>query len=98
MVMLNVPMLDVEAMPPRRGGRRGATEPEDRVDRIERILEGLVQVVHNVHNNNTHDGAPQQPAMPMPEVGAMPRTTIKQFQELKPPTLYGTPNSMVAKS
>ncbi|GFS39050.1 hypothetical protein Acr_00g0060900 [Actinidia rufa] len=69
-------------MPPRRGrGRRGAAEPEDRVDRIERILEGLVQVVHDVHNNNNHDEAPQQPAMPMPGAGAMPRTTIKQFQQ-----------------
>ncbi|GFY82739.1 hypothetical protein Acr_02g0009790 [Actinidia rufa] len=63
-------------MPPRRGrGRRGATEPEDRVDRIERILEGLVQVVHEVHNNNNHDDAPQQPAMPMPGAGAMPLST-----------------------
>ncbi|GFZ11372.1 hypothetical protein Acr_22g0007700 [Actinidia rufa] len=45
-------------MPPRRGrGRRGATEPEDRVDRIERILEGLGSVVHEVHNNNNHDDA-----------------------------------------
>ncbi|GFY91085.1 hypothetical protein Acr_07g0012810 [Actinidia rufa] len=62
-------------MPPRRGrGRRGATEPEDRVDRIERILEGLVQVVHEVHNNNNHDDAPQQPAMPMPGAGAMPQS------------------------
>ena len=71
-------------MPPRRGGRRGAAEPEDRVDRIERILEGLVQVVHDVHNNNNnaHDDAPQQPAMP--EAGAMPRATIKQFQQLRP--------------
>ncbi|GFZ20950.1 homeobox leucine zipper protein [Actinidia rufa] len=71
-------------MPPRRGrGRRGAAEPKDRVDRIERILEGLVQVVHDVHNNNNHDEAPQQPAMPMPGAGAMPRTTIKQFQFLE---------------
>ncbi|GFZ09170.1 hypothetical protein Acr_20g0009780 [Actinidia rufa] len=63
-------------MPPRRGrGRRGAAEPEDRVDRIERILEGLVQVVHDVHNNNNHDDAPQQPAMPMPGAGAMPRSS-----------------------
>ncbi|GFS46043.1 hypothetical protein Acr_00g0099810 [Actinidia rufa] len=86
-------------MPPRRGrGRRGATEPEDRVDRIERILEGLVQVVHEVHNNNNHDDAPQQPAMPMPGAGAMPRTTIKQFQQLRPPTFYGTPDPMAAES
>ncbi|GFS35910.1 hypothetical protein Acr_00g0042620 [Actinidia rufa] len=86
-------------MPPRRGrGRRGAAEPEDRVDRIERILEGLVQVVHDVHNNNNHDDAPQQPAMPMPGAGAMPRTTIKQFQQLRPPTFYGTPDPMAAKS
>ncbi|GFS29227.1 hypothetical protein Acr_00g0005870 [Actinidia rufa] len=85
-------------MPPRRGrGRRGATEPEDRVDRIERILEGLVQVVHEVHNNNNHDDAPQQPAMPMPGAGAMPRTTIKQFQQLRPPTFYGTPDPMAAE-
>ncbi|GFS36587.1 hypothetical protein Acr_00g0046810 [Actinidia rufa] len=86
-------------MPPRRGrGRRGAVEPEDRVDRIERILEGLVQVVHDVHNNNNHDEAPQQPAMPMPGAGAMPRTTIKQFQQLRPPTFYGTPDPMAAES
>ncbi|GFY95462.1 hypothetical protein Acr_10g0008470 [Actinidia rufa] len=86
-------------MPPRRGrGRRGATEPEDRVDRIERILEGLVQVVHEVHNNNNHDDAPQQPAMPMPGAGAMPCTTIKQFQQLRPPTFYGTPDPMAAES
>ncbi|GFY96878.1 hypothetical protein Acr_11g0011840 [Actinidia rufa] len=87
-------------MPPRRGrGRRGAAEPEDRVDRIERILEGLVQVVHDVHNNNNHDDAPQQPAMPMPaRAGAMPRTTIKQFQQLRPPTFYGTPDPMAAES
>ncbi|GFY87252.1 hypothetical protein Acr_05g0008910 [Actinidia rufa] len=88
-----------EVMPPRRGrGRRGAAEPEDRVDRIERILEGLVQVVHDVHNNNNHDDAPQQPAMPMPGAGAMPRTTIKQFQQLRPPTFYGTPDPMAAES
>ncbi|GFZ03464.1 hypothetical protein Acr_16g0000880 [Actinidia rufa] len=86
-------------MPPRRGrGRRGAAEPENRVDRIERILEGLVQVVHEVHNNNNHDDAPQQPAMPMPGAGAMPRTTIKQFQQLKPLTFYGTPDPMAAES
>ncbi|GFY85462.1 hypothetical protein Acr_04g0002000 [Actinidia rufa] len=86
-------------MPPRRGrGRRGAAEPEDRVDRIERILEGLVQVVHDVHNNNNHDDAPQQPAMPMPGAGVMPRTTIKQFQQLRPPTFYGTPDPMAAES
>ncbi|GFS36766.1 hypothetical protein Acr_00g0047920 [Actinidia rufa] len=86
-------------MPPRRGrGRRGAAEPEDRVDRIERILEGLVQVVHDVHNNNNHDDAPQQPAIPVPGAGAMPRTMIKQFQQLKPPTFYGTPDPMAAES
>ncbi|GFZ14637.1 hypothetical protein Acr_24g0008270 [Actinidia rufa] len=86
-------------MPPRRGrGCRGAVEPKDRVDRIERILEGLVQVVHDVHNNNNHDDAPQQPAMPMSKAGAMPRTTIKQFQQLKPPTFYGTPDPMAVES
>ncbi|GFS37755.1 hypothetical protein Acr_00g0053750 [Actinidia rufa] len=73
-------------------------EPEDRVDRIEWILEGLVQVVHDVHNNNNHDEAPQQPAMPMPGAGAMPHTTIKQFQQLRPPTFYGTPDPMAAES
>ncbi|GFZ09775.1 hypothetical protein Acr_21g0003740 [Actinidia rufa] len=86
-------------MPPRKGrGRRGAAEPEDRVDHIERILEGLVQVVHDVHNNNNHDEAPQQPEMPMPGAGAMPRTIIKQFQHLRPPTFYGTPDPMAAES
>ncbi|GFS37727.1 hypothetical protein Acr_00g0053670 [Actinidia rufa] len=86
-------------MPPRRGrGRRGAVEPEYRVDHIERILEELVQVVHDIHNNNNHDDAPQQPAMPMLGAGVMPRTTIKQFQQLKPPTFYGTPNPMAVES
>ncbi|GFS40621.1 hypothetical protein Acr_00g0069560 [Actinidia rufa] len=86
-------------MPPRRSrGRRGATEPEDRVDRIERILEGLVQVVHDVHNNNNHDDAPQQLEVPMPGAGAMPHTTIKQFQQLRPPTFYGTPDPMAVES
>ncbi|GFZ10834.1 hypothetical protein Acr_22g0002320 [Actinidia rufa] len=86
-------------MPPRKSrGRRGAAEPEDRVDRIERILEGLVQVVHDIHNNNNHDEAPQQPAMPMPGTGVMPRTTIKQFQHLRPPTFYGMPDPMAAES
>ncbi|GFS33112.1 hypothetical protein Acr_00g0026380 [Actinidia rufa] len=86
-------------MPPRKGrGRRGVAEPEDRVDRIERILEGLVQVIHDVHNNNNHDEAPQQPVMPMPGAGAMPRTTIKQFQQLRPPTFYGMPDPMAAES
>ena len=87
----------VEAMPPRRGGRRGAAEPEGRIDRIERILEGLVQVVHEVHNNN-HDNVPEQPARPMPGAEGMHRTTIKQFQQLKPPTFYGTPDPMAAES
>ncbi|GFY95307.1 hypothetical protein Acr_10g0006920 [Actinidia rufa] len=77
---------------------QGAAEPEDRVDRIERILEGLVQIVHDVHNNNNHDDAPQQPAIPVPEAGAMPRTTIKQFQQLKPPTFYGMPDPMAVES
>ncbi|GFY95431.1 hypothetical protein Acr_10g0008160 [Actinidia rufa] len=86
-------------MPPRRGrDRRGAAGPEDRVDRIERILEGLVQVVHDVHNNNNHEDAPQQPEMPMLGAGTMPRTTIKKFQQLKPPIFYGTPDSMAVES
>ena len=93
-------MIDVfvEVMSPRRGrGRRGAVELEDRVNRIERILEGLVQVVHDVHNNTNHDDALQQLTIPMPEAGAMPRTTIKQFQQLKP-LIYGNPNPMAAGS
>ncbi|GFZ08488.1 hypothetical protein Acr_20g0002960 [Actinidia rufa] len=86
-------------MPPKRGrGRRGAAEPEDRVDHIERILERLIQVVHDVHNNNNHEDAPQPPAMPMPGTGAMPCTTIKKFQQLKPLTFYGTPDPMAAES
>ncbi|GFS41451.1 hypothetical protein Acr_00g0074430 [Actinidia rufa] len=86
-------------MPPRRGrGRRGAVEPEDRVNRIKRILKGLIQVVHDVHNNNNNNDAPQQPPMPMPGVGAMPCIMIKQFQQLKPPTFYGTPDPMVVES
>ncbi|GFZ10840.1 hypothetical protein Acr_22g0002380 [Actinidia rufa] len=36
--------------------------------------------------------------MPMPGAGAMPRTTIKQFQQLRPPTFYGTPDPMAAES
>ncbi|GFZ19778.1 hypothetical protein Acr_28g0004830 [Actinidia rufa] len=86
-------------MPPKRDrGRRGAAEPEDRVNHIERILERLVQVIHDVHNNNNHDDAQQQPVMSMPEAGVMPRTTIKQFQQLKPLTFYGTPDPMAAES
>ncbi|GFY87122.1 hypothetical protein Acr_05g0007610 [Actinidia rufa] len=34
----------------------------------------------------------------MPRARAMPRTTIKQFQQLKPLTFYGTPNPMAAES
>ena len=85
--MLNVSMFNifVEVMPPRRGGHRGATEPEGQIDRIERILEGLVQVVQDAHNNN-HDNAPQQPAMQMPGVEMMNHTMVKKFQQLKPPT------------
>ena len=94
-------MIDVfvEVIPSRRGrGRRGTTESKDRVNRIERILEGLIQVVYDVHNNNNQDDALQQLAMPMPEAREMPHTTIKQFQQLKPLTFYGTPNPMVAES
>ena len=47
MVVLNVSIFDVfvEAIPPRKGGRRGVAEPESQIDHIERILEALVQVV-----------------------------------------------------
>ena len=65
-------------MPPRKGGRRGAAEPEVRIDRIERYLKGLVQVVQDAHNNN-HDIAPQQPVIQMLGVKMMNRTTIQQF-------------------
>ena len=75
-----------------------AAEPKYQVDRIDRILEGLVQVIHDVHNNNNHDDAPQQPAMPIPGAGAMPRTTIKQFQQLRPLTFSGTTDPMAAES
>ncbi|GFY95448.1 hypothetical protein Acr_10g0008330 [Actinidia rufa] len=86
-------------MPPRRSrGRRRAAEPKDRVDRIKRILEKLVQVVHDVHNNNNHDDSTQQPAVPTPGARVMPRTTIKQFQQLRPLTFYGTPDPMAAES
>ncbi|GFZ16750.1 hypothetical protein Acr_26g0000200 [Actinidia rufa] len=34
----------------------------------------------------------------MPGAGAMPRTTIKQFPQLRPPTFYGTPDPMAAES
>ena len=34
----------------------------------------------------------------MPEVSAMPRTTIKQFPQLKPPTFHGTLDPMAAES
>ncbi|GFS42851.1 hypothetical protein Acr_00g0082050 [Actinidia rufa] len=36
--------------------------------------------------------------MPMPGAGVMPRTTIKQFQQLRPLTFYGTPDPMAAES
>ncbi|GFS42858.1 hypothetical protein Acr_00g0082100 [Actinidia rufa] len=77
-------------MPPRREGRgrREAVTPEDRFDHIERILEGLVQVVQDTHNNNC-DETP--PAMQMPGIEVMNRTTIKQFQQLNPPTFHGIP-------
>ena len=70
-------MMFVEAIC-RLGGEavEGAAEPEGRIDRIERILEGLVQVIQDAHNNN-HDNAPQQPAMQMPGVEMMNRTTIQ---------------------
>ena len=87
----------VEAMPPRKGGRRRAAEPKGRIDYIERILEGLVQVVQDAHNNN-HDNAPQQLVMQMPGVKMINHTTIKQFQQLKPPTFHGTPDPMAAES
>ncbi|GFZ11268.1 hypothetical protein Acr_22g0006660 [Actinidia rufa] len=48
--------------------------------------------------NNNHDNVPRQPAMPIPRVEMMNRTTIKQFQQLKPPTFYGTPDPMAAES
>ncbi|GFS40611.1 hypothetical protein Acr_00g0069530 [Actinidia rufa] len=83
-------------MPPRSGNRREAEEPEGRIDRIERILEGLVQMVHDVHNN--HDNAPEQSSMPMPRANVVSHTTIKQFQQLKPPTFYRTPDPMAAES
>ncbi|GFS40855.1 hypothetical protein Acr_00g0070890 [Actinidia rufa] len=84
-------------MPPRREGRgrREAVTPDDRFDHIKRILEGLVQVVQDTHNNNC-DEAPL--AMLMPKIEVMNRTTIKQFQQLNPPTFLGTPNPMAAES
>ncbi|GFZ05266.1 hypothetical protein Acr_17g0008380 [Actinidia rufa] len=36
--------------------------------------------------------------MSMPGARAMPRTTIKQFQQLRPPTFYGTPDPMAVES
>ena len=84
-------------MLPRKGGHKGAAEPEGRIDRIERILEGLMQVVQDAHNNN-HDNAMQQPAMQMPGVEMMNRTTIQQFQQLKPPTFHRTPDPMAIES
>ncbi|GFY97787.1 hypothetical protein Acr_12g0003280 [Actinidia rufa] len=84
-------------MSPRRKGQgcREAVTPEDRFDRIERILEGLVQVVQDTHNNHP---AQEQPAMPMPGAEAMNRTTIKQFQQLSPPTFLGTLDPMAAEA
>ncbi|GFY88880.1 hypothetical protein Acr_06g0008200 [Actinidia rufa] len=84
-------------MPPRREGRgcREAVTPEDRFDSIERILEGLVQVVQDTHNNN-RDVAP--PAMPMPGIEVMNRTTIKQFQQLNPLIFHRIPDPMAVES
>ena len=86
-------------MPPRWGGRgrRGVVEPEGRIDRIERILEGLVQAVQDNHNNNNAE-ALEEPAVQMPRAEEMARTTIKQFQQLRPPTFLGTPDPMAAES
>ncbi|GFZ15866.1 hypothetical protein Acr_25g0002750 [Actinidia rufa] len=49
-------------------------------------------------NNNNHDDARNNRQCQLPEAGAMPRTTIKQFQQLRPPTFYGTPDPMAAES
>ena len=50
-------------------------------------------VVQDAHNNN-HDNAPQQLVIKMPGVEMMNRTTIKQFQKLKPSTFHGTLDPM----
>ena len=54
-----------------------------------------MQVVQDAHNNN-HDKALQQPAMQMLGVEMMNCNTIKQFQQLKPLTFYGTPDPKAA--
>ena len=84
-------------MPPGRGGHRGAVEPEGRIDRIERILEGLVQVVQDNHNDNNAETSEEQ-AVQVPREKVMARTTIKQFQRLRPPTFLRTPDPMATKS
>ena len=84
-------------MPPRRGGHRGVVKPEDRIDRIERILEGLVQAVQDNHNNN-NDEALEEPVVQVPRGEVVTRTTIKQFQQLRPPTFWGIPDPMAIES
>ena len=84
-------------MPPRRGrgrrGGRGAAEPESQIDRIERIIAGLAQVVQDAHSNTA-----DQPAAQVPRAEAVVQTTIRQFQQLRPPTFKGTPDPMAAES
>ena len=84
-------------MPPRIRGRKRTVDLEGRIDRIERILEGLVQVVKDDHNNN-NVGAPEESAVQAPRAEVVARTTIKKFQQLKPPTFLGTLDSMAAES
>ena len=76
-------------MPPRRGSCRGAIEPEGLINHIEKIPEELVQVVPDTQSNAAN--APEQPAIPVPKAEVVNCTTIKQFQQLKPPTFQGTP-------
>ena len=85
-------------MPPRRGrgrrGGRGAAEPEAQIDRIERILAGLVQVVQDTHSNTANE----QPTVHAPRAEAVVPTTIRQFQQLRPPIFKGTPDPMAAET
>ena len=71
-------------MPSRKGGLKGEVDPESRIDHIEKILEELVQVVQDTQSNTAN--ALEQPAILVPRAEVVIRTTIKQFQQLKPLT------------
>ena len=79
-------------MPPRRGGCRGAVEPKGQIYCIERILEGLVQAFQDNHSNK-YAKAPKELAVQVPRAEVVSRTTIKQFQQLRPLNFSKEPQS-----